>query len=105
MPGFFPGFSSPGRGETCPCGGGPGPAGISRVDDAPSVCHVSRDAMKRWRRLLFVLLTISACVGFDQSTKAFARWHLPKSGAISLAGDALRLQYAENKGAVLAFET
>jgi lipoprotein signal peptidase len=60
--------------------------------------------MKKWRRFLLVFLVISACVGCDQTTKAFARWHLPKSGVLSLGGDTLRLQYAENKGGVLAFE-
>jgi signal peptidase II len=58
--------------------------------------------MRRWRKLLLVLLTIVACVGCDQSTKAVARLHLAERPALSFAGGTLRLQYAENKGAFLS---
>jgi signal peptidase II len=44
------------------------------------------------------------CVGFDQYTKVLARSHLPKTRSISFANDTVRLDYLENKGAVLSFE-
>jgi signal peptidase II len=60
--------------------------------------------MNRLRRILLVLFTILLCVGFDQYTKALAKSHLPKTKAISFAKDTFRLDYLENKGAVLSFE-
>ena len=53
---------------------------------------------------MLVLLTISLCVGSDQFTKELARSHLPKTKTLSFAGDALRLDYAENRGGILSFE-
>lgn len=71
---------------------------------APGYASMPKPPMHRRRRMLLVLLTIALCVGLDQYTKSLARSHLPKSKAISIAKDTLRLDYLENKGAVLSFE-
>ena len=42
-----------------------------------------------------------ACVGCDQASKAVAKDYLPPGERISLLGDMVRLQYAENNGAFL----
>ena len=49
--------------------------------------------------IIVVFLVLFCCVGCDQATKAAARKYLPRNEALSFAGDTLRLQYAENKGA------
>jgi signal peptidase II len=51
-----------------------------------------------------VLVTIVLCVACDQMTKELAKLHLPKTKVLSFAGDTLRLDYTENRGAVLSFE-
>lgn len=56
------------------------------------------------KRILLIVLTICSCVGCDQVTKSFAKSFLPKHEIISFARDTFRLDYAENKGAVLSFE-
>ena len=58
--------------------------------------------MPRLSRILLVLLTLTLCVGCDQAAKTLAQSHLSRTGVVSLAGDTLRLQYAENKGAFLS---
>jgi signal peptidase II len=60
--------------------------------------------MKRMKRILLVLIVIVLSVGADQITKTTARTHLPKNETLSFAGDALRLQYYENKGGVFSLE-
>jgi signal peptidase II len=55
-------------------------------------------------RIVLVLFVITVCVGIDQITKEIAQSHLPRSKVLSLASDALRLDYTENRGAVLSFE-
>lgn len=60
--------------------------------------------MKRHTRMALVLLTLTFCVGFDQATKLLAKSYLPKTKAVSFANDTFRLDYLENKGAVLSFE-
>jgi signal peptidase II len=60
--------------------------------------------MTRWKRTILVLLTIFLCVISDQITKEIARSHLPKTKTLSFAGDTLRLDYVENRGAILSFE-
>ena len=55
-------------------------------------------------RIMLVILIIMLCVGCDQLTKEIAKSHLPRTKALSVAGDALRLDYTENRGAVLSFE-
>lgn len=50
---------------------------------------------------MWVALVITTCVGCDQATKFVAKEYLKPAAAISLAGDLLRLQYAENSGAFL----
>ena len=54
--------------------------------------------------MVLVLLTVLLCVGCDQAAKEIARSHLPKAKALSFAGDMIRLDYTENRGAVLSFE-
>lgn len=54
--------------------------------------------------MVLVLLTVILCVGCDQVAKELARSHLPKTKALSFAGDMVRLDYTENRGAVLSFE-
>lgn len=60
--------------------------------------------MTRRKRISVVLVTIILCVACDQLTKELAKSHLPKSRSLSLAGDSVRLDYTENRGAVLSFE-
>ena len=60
--------------------------------------------MKKLTRIVLVLFTISACIGCDQVTKTMAKSYLPKAKVLSFAGDTLRLDYNENKGAVFSFE-
>lgn len=60
--------------------------------------------MKKGKRVALVLLIVLLCVGCDQAAKELARAHLPKTQALSFAGDLLRLDYTENRGAVLSFE-
>jgi signal peptidase II len=58
--------------------------------------------MTRTNRFLTVLLVILACLGFDQCTKWLAKTYLPKHDVISMAGDTVRIQYVENRGAFLS---
>jgi len=58
--------------------------------------------MNGWKRIVLVILITTACVGCDQTTKSVARTHLAQARAVSLAGDTLRLQYTENRGAFLS---
>jgi signal peptidase II len=51
---------------------------------------------------VLVLLTVLVCVGCDQASKAVATRHLAPDRVVSLAGDAVRLQYAQNRGAFLS---
>lgn len=53
-------------------------------------------------KILLVLMTLTLCVGCDQTAKSIAQSHLSRTEVVSLAGDTLRLQYAENKGAFLS---
>jgi signal peptidase II len=54
------------------------------------------------KHIIVVFLVLFSCVGCDQTTKAAARRYLPRNEILSFAGDTLRLQYAENKGAFLS---
>ena len=60
--------------------------------------------MTKLKRIILVLFIILSCVGCDQITKTLAKSHLPRARVLSFAGDTLRFDYAENKGAVLTFE-
>jgi signal peptidase II len=60
--------------------------------------------MTKRKRMVMVLLTIILCVGCDQVAKEMAKSHLPKTKVLSFAGDVVRLDYTENRGAVLSFE-
>jgi signal peptidase II len=60
------------------------------------------NAFTRLKRILLIGVMLLACVGCDQATKSLARVHLQDRPAISLMGDTLRLQYAENPGAFLS---
>lgn len=57
--------------------------------------------MARFMRMTIVIITLLACVGCDQATKAIAKGHLPRDQVLSFAQDTLRLQYTENRGAFL----
>jgi len=57
---------------------------------------------RKW--MVLVLFVIVSCVGIDQLTKEIAQTYLPRTKVLSFAGDALRLDYTENRGAVLSFE-
>jgi signal peptidase II len=57
---------------------------------------------RKW--MVLVLFVIVSCVGIDQLTKEIAQSYLPRAKVLSFAGDALRLDYTENRGAVLSFE-
>jgi signal peptidase II len=54
------------------------------------------------RRAALVITTALACVGCDQTTKLAARSLLPANEVISLLGDTVRLQLANNYGAFLS---
>ena len=54
------------------------------------------------QRLLLLLLTLAACTGCDQQTKALAAGQLRGRDAISFIGGVVRLDYAENPGAFLS---
>jgi signal peptidase II len=58
--------------------------------------------MNSWKRIILVIMITAACVGCDQTAKTAVRTHLPRDGTVSLAGDTLRLQYTENRGAFLS---
>jgi len=49
-----------------------------------------------------LLLTLAACTGCDQQTKALAAEQLRGRDAISFIGGVVRLDYAENSGAFLS---
>jgi signal peptidase II len=53
------------------------------------------------KRIVLVLFVLVACVGCDQSTKAFAEANLPHTQPISLLADTVRLQTTHNPGAFL----
>ena len=57
--------------------------------------------MPRLKRIILVFLVLFSCVGCDQTTKVAARRYLPRNEILSIAGDTLRFQYAENKGGFL----
>ena len=57
--------------------------------------------MRLMFRVAILLLTLTACVGCDQLSKSVARSYLPRTTVVSLMGDTVRLQYAENPGAFL----
>ena len=58
--------------------------------------------MRLMFRVAVLLLTLTACVGCDQLSKSAARSYLPRNTVVSLMGDTVRLQYAENPGAFLS---
>ena len=53
------------------------------------------------RRLLLVLCIVFTCVGCDQTAKRVALECLPRAEPLRFAGDTLRLQVVENRGAFL----
>jgi len=58
-------------------------------------------AMSLSQRLLWISVTVLACVGLDQFTKAIAKSSLHLADVDSLWGDTVRLQLAHNRGAFL----
>ena len=58
--------------------------------------------MPRLPKILLGLLTLTLCVGCDQTAKSLAQTHLSRTEVLSLAGDTLRLQVVENTGAFLS---
>lgn len=65
--------------------------------------HISSEEIfvQRLKRILLILLVISACAGCDQSTKSIASYHLEYNSVLPYAGDMFRLHYIENHGAFL----
>lgn len=59
------------------------------------------ERMELRRRVLLVLLVVFTCVGCDQATKRIALDCLPRAEPLRFAGDTLRLQVVENRGAFL----
>jgi signal peptidase II len=53
------------------------------------------------KRFALILLTLVACVGCDQQTKALATAHLRGHEAQSFFADTVRLDYTENRGGFL----
>jgi len=60
--------------------------------------------MKKGKRMGLVLLTLFLSLGCDQVSKELVKLHLPRTEVLSFAGDMVRLDYTENRGAVLSFE-
>ena len=58
--------------------------------------------MRLMFRVAVLLLTLTACVGCDQLSKSAARAYLPRTAVVSLMGDTVRLEYAQNPGAFLS---
>jgi signal peptidase II len=58
--------------------------------------------MKTLHKVILIALILSSCVGCDQVTKTTARNHLASSQPVRLMGDVVRLQYSENRGAILS---
>ncbi len=60
--------------------------------------------MSKRLRIVLILLILAGTLGLDQMTKMLAKKHLPRYHALSYAGDTVRLDYVENRGAVFNFE-
>ncbi len=60
--------------------------------------------MKRAKRVLFAYMIILLCIGADQLTKQIVRVDMPKTKSIVLITGVLKLDYADNRGGVFAFE-
>jgi signal peptidase II len=60
--------------------------------------------MRRWHKLLLVIVTIASCVGCDQVTKLMAKRYLPRHKIVSVAGGIVKFDYVVNRGGVLTFE-
>src|SRR5687767_15986151 len=58
--------------------------------------------MATWGVRLTLLLIVVLTIGCDQVSKRVASTHLVDTPRISYLGDAVRLQYAENRGAFLS---
>jgi len=58
--------------------------------------------MTRRHRIMFVVITLLACVGCDQQTKSLAREYLSGRDTVSYLDDTVRLDYTENQGAFLS---
>ncbi len=58
--------------------------------------------MTRIQRLVFALLILLLCIGFDRISKKVARERLASSPPISLLNDTIRIQYSENSGGTLS---
>jgi len=58
--------------------------------------------MSIFKRLFLVVFVVLACVGCDQSTKAFAEAKLPRGQSLSLLSDTLRLEVTHNEGSFLS---
>jgi signal peptidase II len=54
------------------------------------------------RRLLLILAILVSCVGCDQTTKSVAKTCLSQTEVVSMLGDSVRLQIANNYGAFLS---
>jgi len=75
-------------------------AGLSRRAGRKCMARI----MTTRKRIILVLFIIFSCIGCDQITKQIAQSHLPRMKVLAFAGDALRLDYTENRGAGLSFE-
>ncbi|MGC8494694.1 MAG: signal peptidase II [Syntrophobacteraceae bacterium] len=60
--------------------------------------------MKRAKRIFFAYMIILLCIGADQLTKQIVRTDMPKTKSIVLITGVLKLDYADNRGGVFAFE-
>jgi signal peptidase II len=58
--------------------------------------------LSRTERLVFTLLILLFCTGFDRITKNVARERLASAAPISLLSDTIRIQYSENPGGTLS---
>ena len=58
--------------------------------------------MKKAHRFCLIVIVLLSTAGCDQLTKRAARGELAPSGSISLLGDVVRFEYAENRGAFLS---
>ena len=58
--------------------------------------------MSTVKRMLIILFVLLACVGCDQTTKAYAEARLPRVQPLSLLSDTVRLQVTHNEGSFLS---
>ncbi len=58
--------------------------------------------MRKYLKVLMIILLVFTLIGCDQATKSFARHQLQNSASVNILGGLVRFQYAENQGYFLS---